>query len=110
MPTDVVRGGRSGFGGARRGDFGSGQAGGSNNHNNTGSNNNHNNTTTTAAAAAATTTMTNNNNVNGFTNSQPKFRKQDRPINDPRHISPRADQGVAVPPAVPGFGFQLPGF
>ncbi|KAF1844899.1 uncharacterized protein K460DRAFT_365844 [Cucurbitaria berberidis CBS 394.84] len=43
----------------------------------------------------------------GFDNAQPKFRK---PANDPRHISPRPEQGVAVPPAVPGFGFQLPGF
>lgn len=41
----------------------------------------------------------------------PKFRKQDhRSAHDPRHISPRAEQVVAVPPAVPGFGFQLPGF
>ncbi|KAH8706963.1 hypothetical protein GQ44DRAFT_743421 [Phaeosphaeriaceae sp. PMI808] len=40
-----------------------------------------------------------------------KFRKQDhRPANDPRHISPRPEPIVAVPPAVPGFGFQLPGF
>lgn len=30
------------------------------------------------------------------------------PAHDTRHISPRAEQGVAVPPAVPGFGFQLP--
>jgi len=47
----------------------------------------------------------------GFDQGPPKFRKQDhRPVNDPRHISPRPDQGVMVPPAVPGFGFQLPGF
>ncbi|KAJ4332141.1 hypothetical protein N0V95_009728 [Ascochyta clinopodiicola] len=52
-----------------------------------------------------------NNNRGGFDNSQPKFRKQEqRPAYDPRHVSPRAEQGVAVPPAVPGFGFQLPGF
>lgn len=43
-------------------------------------------------------------------NGPPKSRKQDRSANDPRHISPRPEQGVAVPPAVPGFGFQLPGF
>ncbi|KAF1967366.1 hypothetical protein BU23DRAFT_559427 [Bimuria novae-zelandiae CBS 107.79] len=30
------------------------------------------------------------------------------PAPDNRHISPRAEQGVAVPPAIPGFGFQLP--
>ncbi|CBX96998.1 hypothetical protein IAQ61_008055 [Plenodomus lingam] len=47
----------------------------------------------------------------GLDQGPPKFRKQDhRPVNDPRHISPRPDQGVMVPPAVPGFGFQLPGF
>ncbi|KAF1364165.1 hypothetical protein EJ07DRAFT_100323 [Lizonia empirigonia] len=47
----------------------------------------------------------------GFDNGQPKMRKQEqRPAHDPRHVSPRAEQGVAVPPAVPGFGFQLPGF
>ncbi|KAF3050893.1 hypothetical protein E8E11_010952 [Didymella keratinophila] len=65
-------------------------------------------------------------NRGGFDNG-PKFRKQEqqqhqhqqqqqqqqqpqRPAHDPRHVSPRAEQGVAVPPAVPGFGFQLPGF
>ncbi|KAF1918257.1 hypothetical protein BDU57DRAFT_537828 [Ampelomyces quisqualis] len=55
-------------------------------------------------------------NVNGggrgggnFENGH-KFRKPDhRPAHDPRHVSPRADNIVAVPPAVPGFGFQLPG-
>lgn len=41
-------------------------------------------------------------------NAPPKFHNQHRPVNDPRHISPRPEQGVAVPPAVPGFGFQLP--
>ncbi|KAJ4308772.1 hypothetical protein N0V94_009212 [Neodidymelliopsis sp. IMI 364377] len=47
----------------------------------------------------------------GLDSAQPKVRKQEqRPAHDPRHVSPRADQGVAVPPAVPGFGFQLPGF
>lgn len=46
----------------------------------------------------------------GFDHAPPKSRKQDRSANDPRHISPRPEQGVAVPPAVPGFGFQLPGF
>ncbi|KAL5395261.1 hypothetical protein PMIN04_001149 [Paraphaeosphaeria minitans] len=36
-------------------------------------------------------------------------RSADRPnTHDSRHISPRAEQGIAVPPAVPGFGFQLP--
>ena len=40
-----------------------------------------------------------------------KFRKHDnRPAHDPRHTSPRAEQGIALPPSVPGFGFQLPGF
>lgn len=91
VPTDVPRGGRGGFGGARRGDF----AGQNNNTNHNNANQNQNQS---------------NNNMNGFDHSQPKFRKQDRPLNDPRHISPRAEQGVAVPPAVPGFGFQLPGF
>ncbi|KAF2855156.1 hypothetical protein T440DRAFT_386698 [Plenodomus tracheiphilus IPT5] len=47
----------------------------------------------------------------GLDHGPPKFRKQDhRAVNDPRHISPRPDQGVMVPPAVPGFGFQLPSF
>lgn len=47
----------------------------------------------------------------GVDQGPPKPRKQDqRPVNDPRHISPRPEQGVMVPPAVPGFGFQLPGF
>ncbi|PSN68156.1 hypothetical protein BS50DRAFT_358644 [Corynespora cassiicola Philippines] len=37
--------------------------------------------------------------------------KQDRPAApEQRHISPRPEPAVAVPPAVPGFGFQLPGF
>ncbi|KAL6708260.1 hypothetical protein ACN47E_003184 [Coniothyrium glycines] len=81
VPTDVPRGGRGGsFAG--RGKIG-GQGGGGNNNNGTN---------------------------NGFDNAQPKFRKLERPVNDPRHISPRAEQGIAVPPAVPGFGFQLPGF
>ncbi|KAH6642254.1 hypothetical protein C7974DRAFT_98061 [Boeremia exigua] len=49
-------------------------------------------------------------NRGGFDNG-PKVRKQEqRPAHDPRHVSPRGEQGVAVPPAVPGFGFQLPGF
>lgn len=53
----------------------------------------------------------NNGGRGGSDHGPPKFRKQDhRPVNDPRHISPRPDQGVMVPPAVPGFGFQLPGF
>ena len=41
-----------------------------------------------------------------------RFRRAEQPRGPPqhdsRHISPRAEQGVAVPPAVPGFGFQLP--
>ncbi|KAJ4347934.1 uncharacterized protein N0V89_009306 [Didymosphaeria variabile] len=42
-------------------------------------------------------------NNNGFR------RAEQRPArHDTRHISPRAEQGVAVPPSVPGFGFQLP--
>ncbi|KAF3034818.1 hypothetical protein E8E12_006921 [Didymella heteroderae] len=41
---------------------------------------------------------------------QQQVQQQHRPVHDPRHVSPRAEQGVAVPPAVPGFGFQLPGF
>ncbi|KAF1926700.1 uncharacterized protein M421DRAFT_93626 [Didymella exigua CBS 183.55] len=41
---------------------------------------------------------------------QHQHQQQHRPAHDPRHVSPRAEQGVAVPPAVPGFGFQLPGF
>jgi protein NRD1 len=44
----------------------------------------------------------------------PKYRKVDNrpppPAHDPRHISPRPEPMIAVPPAVPGFGFQLPGF
>ena len=41
-----------------------------------------------------------------------RFRKQDRPqqAQEHRHVSPRPEPSVAVPPAVPGFGFQLPGF
>lgn len=52
----------------------------------------------------------------GFANrgghdSVPKLRKhENRQANDPRHISPRPEPNVAVPPAVPGFGFKLPGF
>ncbi|KAJ4988997.1 Rpb7-binding protein seb1 [Stagonosporopsis vannaccii] len=47
----------------------------------------------------------------GGMDNGPKLRKQEqRAAHDPRHVSPRAEQGVAVPPAVPGFGFQLPGF
>lgn len=45
----------------------------------------------------------------GFDGST-RFRKQDRSqAHEPRHISPRPEPAVAVPPAVPGFGFQLPG-
>ena len=47
----------------------------------------------------------------GHQNDGARFRKQQAPPpNEPRHISPRAEYNVAVPPAVPGFGFQLPGF
>lgn len=49
----------------------------------------------------------------GFDNS-PRFRKHDKQqhAHQPRHTSPRHQDppSVAVPPAVPGFGFQLPGF
>ncbi|KAF2688953.1 hypothetical protein K458DRAFT_414623 [Lentithecium fluviatile CBS 122367] len=39
-----------------------------------------------------------------------RYHRQDRPpIHEQRHISPRPEPTVAVPPAVPGFGFQLPG-
>lgn len=47
----------------------------------------------------------------GGMDSSPRFRKDHRPfIPEPRHISPRPEASVAVPPAVPGFGYQLPGF
>ncbi|KAF2280393.1 uncharacterized protein EI97DRAFT_430130 [Westerdykella ornata] len=46
-----------------------------------------------------------------------RFRKQPQQAqgaggggHEARHISPRPEPSVAVPPAVPGFGFQLPGF
>lgn len=46
----------------------------------------------------------------GFDNG-PRSRQQARPhAHEPRHISPRAEQAIAIPPAIPGFGFQLPGF
>lgn len=39
-----------------------------------------------------------------------RFNRQDRhQQQEQRHISPRVEQAVAVPPAVPGFGFNLPG-
>lgn len=38
-----------------------------------------------------------------------RFRKPDR-APEPRHVSPRPDAAIGVPPPVPGFGFQLPGF
>ncbi|KAH3955805.1 hypothetical protein HBI24_066460 [Parastagonospora nodorum] len=42
---------------------------------------------------------------------QPHHHQQDhRLAHDPRHVSPRPEPMIAVPPAVPGFGFQLPGF
>ncbi|KAF2736811.1 hypothetical protein EJ04DRAFT_550982 [Polyplosphaeria fusca] len=41
----------------------------------------------------------------------PRSRRNDRaPVQESRRISPRPEPNVAVPPAVPGFGFQLPGF
>lgn len=95
VPTDAPRGGRGGYG--ARGDH----AGRSNS-------NGRENLNERADAAP--------NNFGGArpgpeNAAQHKFRKHDRGnANDPRHVSPRADQGVAVPPAVPGFGFQLPGF
>ncbi|KAF2182809.1 hypothetical protein K469DRAFT_220995 [Zopfia rhizophila CBS 207.26] len=45
----------------------------------------------------------------GFDNG-PRFRKPERTQpSEPRHISPRPEAAIGVPPAVPGFGFQLPG-
>ncbi|KAL1601600.1 hypothetical protein SLS60_006515 [Paraconiothyrium brasiliense] len=46
----------------------------------------------------------------GASEDNNRFRRaEQRPAtHDTRHISPRAEQGVAVPPSVPGFGFQLP--
>lgn len=47
----------------------------------------------------------------GGGSENPRFRKEHRPsLPEPRHISPRPEPSIAVPPAVPGFGFQLPGF
>ncbi|EMD59437.1 hypothetical protein COCSADRAFT_258656 [Bipolaris sorokiniana ND90Pr] len=95
VPTDAPRGGRGGYG--ARGD-----------HAGRGNSNGRENLNERADAAP--------NNPGGArpgpeNAAQHKFRKHDRGnANDPRHVSPRADQGVAVPPAVPGFGFQLPGF
>ncbi|KAF2197158.1 hypothetical protein GQ43DRAFT_458675 [Delitschia confertaspora ATCC 74209] len=39
----------------------------------------------------------------------PRNRKQER-AHEARHMSPRSDAAIGVPPPVPGFGFQLPGF
>jgi len=37
-----------------------------------------------------------------------RYHRQDRQqVHEPRRISPRPEPTVAVPPAVPGFGFQL---
>lgn len=47
----------------------------------------------------------------GFDPSAPRYRKADRP--EPRHVSPRPEAAIGVPPPVPGFGFQfsgMPGF
>ncbi|KAF2865568.1 hypothetical protein BDV95DRAFT_586047 [Massariosphaeria phaeospora] len=53
----------------------------------------------------------NNSNSRGAYEGGARFRKQDRSqVHEPRRISPRPEPVVAVPPAVPGFGFQLPGF
>ncbi|KAL7777273.1 hypothetical protein CFE70_007696 [Pyrenophora teres f. teres 0-1] len=101
VPTDAPRGGRGGFGG--RGDFSArGDHGGRGNFN--GRDN--------FSERADFGRNDFGGGRSGLDNNGPaKFRKQDhRPANDPRHISPRPEQGVAVPPAVPGFGFQLPGF
>jgi protein NRD1 len=38
-----------------------------------------------------------------------RFRRPER-APEPRHVSPRPDAAIGVPPPVPGFGFQLPGF
>ncbi|KAF1829061.1 hypothetical protein BDW02DRAFT_510868 [Decorospora gaudefroyi] len=95
VPTDAPRGGRGGFGG--RGDL---QARGD--HNKRGNFNGRGDFNERAEFGMR---------GGGYENGPPKFRKQDhRPPVDTRHISPRAEQVVAVPPAVPGFGFQLPGF
>ncbi|CAN9338795.1 unnamed protein product [Alternaria alternata] len=101
VPTDAPRGGRGGFG--NRGDFNArGDHGGRGNFN--GRND------FSERADFGRNDLAGGRG--GFDNNGPaKFRKQDhRAVNDPRHISPRPEQGVAVPPAVPGFGFQLPGF
>ncbi|KAF1961184.1 hypothetical protein CC80DRAFT_232392 [Byssothecium circinans] len=44
----------------------------------------------------------------GGHDNESRFRRVDYPP-EPRHISPRPEPNVAVPPAIPGFGFQLPG-
>jgi protein NRD1 len=47
----------------------------------------------------------------GFDSNAPRHRKPDRP--EPRHVSPRPEAAIGVPPPVPGFGFQfsgMPGF
>ncbi|CAI6329545.1 unnamed protein product [Periconia digitata] len=48
----------------------------------------------------------------GGHDNESRFRKVDRPqvqAHEIRHIEPRPEPQVAVPPAIPGFGFQLPG-
>ncbi|OAK96534.1 hypothetical protein IQ06DRAFT_255894 [Phaeosphaeriaceae sp. SRC1lsM3a] len=49
---------------------------------------------------------------NNYDNSQRYRKPEPHPPHNPRHASPqvRSEPVVAVPPAVPGFGFQLPGF
>lgn len=47
----------------------------------------------------------------GFDPNASRYRKPDRP--EPRHVSPRPEAAIGVPPPVPGFGFQfsgMPGF
>ncbi|KAF2744464.1 hypothetical protein M011DRAFT_470323 [Sporormia fimetaria CBS 119925] len=53
------------------------------------------------------------NHRGGFDNGPRNFNKPRGPPSsgqNARHISPRPEQSVAVPPVIPGFGFQLPGF
>jgi protein NRD1 len=46
----------------------------------------------------------------GYDSNESRFRRVDAPPpHEPRHNSPRPVPHVAVPPAIPGFGFQLPG-
>lgn len=38
----------------------------------------------------------------------PRFNRRSDRAPEPRHMSPRPDATIGVPPPVPGFGFQLP--